>query len=367
MIAASAQLDCVVIGAGVVGLAVARSMAMAGREVVVLERENHIGMHSSSRNSEVIHAGLYYPDPSLKAKFCVAGKSLLYAYCEEKHIPFQRIGKLLIASGEDEAARLQAIRAQAQRNGVHDLVPLDASQVKEIEPAVTCTQALLSPSTGIIDSHALMVALQSDIEALQGHVLCNSEVSDVGAKDDGFHIRLESIDNEEFVCRTLINCAGHDAQAIAGMIGCDNSPPQFLAKGHYFAYQGASPFNHLIYPLPTDGGLGIHATNDLAGVARFGPDVSWVDALDYDFDESRKDKFVQAIRRYFPSLDDAKLQSAYVGVRPKLAAAGQADADFAIHGEAEHGVAELINLYGIDSPGLTSSMAIADHVQKLLN
>ena len=363
----SENLDCVVIGAGVVGLAIARSMAMAGRAVVVLEREHHIGMHSSSRNSEVIHAGLYYPEKSLKAELCVAGKNLLYAYCDDHRIPVERIGKLIVASGDGELERLNVIHEQAQKNGVDDLQQLSARQVQEIEPAIVCADALLSPSTGIIDSHAYMLALQGDIEAFGGVVVCNSEVTEIAVHNEGFLLGLASMTDEEFVCNTLINAAGHDAQTIARLSGSGEPPRGYFAKGEYYAYQGRSPFNHLVYPLPIEGGLGIHATNDLGGAARFGPDVSWVDEVSYDFDESRKADFIKAIRQYFPSVSADMLVPAYTGVRPKLAGPGEPAADFAIHSEKEHGLAGLVSLFGIDSPGLTSSLAIGEYVKLLLD
>ena len=363
----SEQLDCVVIGAGVVGLAIARSMAMAGHEVVVLEREDHIGMHSSSRNSEVIHAGLYYPEDSLKAELCVAGKNLLYAFCDEYRVPVERIGKLVVASEEGELERLHAIRSQAARNGVDDLQQLSAKQVQRIEPAIVCAKALWSPSTGIIDSHAYMLALQGEIEAFGGTVVCNSEVTEIAVHKDGFILSLASMQDEEFDCRTLINSAGHEAQAIARLPGVSDPPTRYLAKGQYYSYQGRSPFSHLIYPLPIEGGLGIHATNDLGGAARFGPDVSWVDEVSYDFDESRKADFIAAIRRYFPSVNADLLVPAYAGVRAKLSGPGEPAADFAIHSEEQHGLPGLVNLFGIDSPGLTSSLAIGEYVQQLLD
>ncbi len=363
----SEQLDCVVIGGGAVGLAIARSMAMAGRDVAVLERENHVGMHSSSRNSEVIHAGLYYPENSLKAELCVAGKKLLYRYCDEYRIPFQRIGKLIVASRDSELDRLHAVKSQASKNGVNDLQHLTSREVEEIEPAIFCAAALLSPSTGIIDSHAYMLALQGDIEEHGGAVLCNSEVSSVAIHDEGFSLRLASIEDEEFVCNTLINSAGHEAQAIAKQLGVSKPPVRYLAKGQYFAYQGRSPFRHLIYPLPVEGGLGIHATNDLAGAARFGPDVVWVDAVNYDFDEGRKPDFVKAIGQYFPDFDEDLLSPAYTGIRSKLSGPGAPAADFIIRREKVGDKRSLVNLFGIESPGLTSSLAIAGYVQSLLD
>ena len=363
----SEQLDCVVIGAGVVGLAIARSLTMAGRAVAVLEREGHIGMHSSSRNSEVIHAGLYYPEDSLKAKLCVAGKHLLYASCDDRRIPVERIGKLVIASQESELERLHSIRSQAVKNGVNDLVQLSAKQVHEIEPAIVCAEALLSRSTGIIDSHAYMLALQGEIEAFGGVVVCNSEVTEVAVHDDGFFLSMGSMQDEAFVCNTLINSAGHDAQAIARLLGPSEPPTRYLAKGEYYSYQGRSPFSYLIYPLPIEGGLGIHATNDLGGAARFGPDVTWVDEVDYAFDESKRVDFIEAIRQYFPSVNADLLVPAYAGVRSKLSGPGQPAADFAIHDQEMHRLPGLINLFGIDSPGLTSSLAIGEYVKSLLD
>ena len=360
----SEQLDCVVIGAGAVGLAIARSLARAGRDVVVLEREDRIGMHSSSRNSEVIHAGLYYPEDSLKANLCVAGKEMIYAYCDEHGIPGKRIGKLVVATSDSELERLHAIQEQATRNGV-EVQEMTHEQVRELEPAVTCQFALLSPSTGIIDSHAYMLALRGDIEAHGGVVVCNSEVTEVAVFNDGFHLRLSDGD-EKFACNVLINSAGHNAQEIAELIAPKDAPTRYLAKGQYYAYQGTSPFNHLIYPVPIDGGLGIHASNDMGGSARFGPDVAWVDNVNYDFDESRKADFVKAIRCYFPDLDEDKLSSAYTGVRPKISGPGEPSADFLIQGEEAHGVRGLVNLFGIDSPGLTSSLAIGEYIKSML-
>ncbi len=354
------RIDCIVIGAGVVGLAVGRSLALAGRDVVVLEAEPEIGMHTSSRNSEVIHAGLYYPDDSLKARLCVTGKTMLYNYCEAHHVPFNRIGKLIVATGEREIARLAQIEAQAARNGVTDLRLLAAIEAHELEPNVTCEAALLSPSTGIVDSHALMLSLQGEIEAHDGAVLTNSRVMQVTAAQDGFDIRLDGID-ETFTCNLLVNSAGLHASDIAR--GIDALPHQLVpatryAIGHYYAYPGKSPFRHLVYPVPVDGGLGIHATNDMGGSARFGPDVEWVEAIDYGFDDSRRGRFVDAIRHYFPQLDAARLAPAYTGIRPKLSEPGEPASDFVIQGEDVHGVPGLVNLFGIESPGLTACLAI---------
>lgn len=361
------QLDCVVIGAGVVGLAVGRSLALAGREVVVLEAEPHIGMHSSSRNSEVIHAGLYYPPGSLKARLCVEGKAVLYDYCDAHRIPVKRIGKLIVASGDAEQKHLETIRAQAERNGVHDLRMLSAKEARNEEPNVVCDAAMLSPSTGIIDSHALMLSLQGEIEATGGYVLTQNRVASVVPTSEGFSVCVDRSE-ESYSCRTLVNSAGLFApdltNAIPGFPDATKHSAHY-AIGHYFAYQGKSPFNRLVYPVPVNGGLGIHATNDISGSARFGPDVEWIESVNYGFDESRKARFVTTIRQYFPGLDESRLVPAYTGIRPKLTGRGEPGSDFVIQGEDVHGIAGLINLLGIESPGLTACLAIGDYVARL--
>jgi L-2-hydroxyglutarate oxidase LhgO len=359
------KLDCVVVGAGVVGLAIARSVARSGRQVVVLDAESQIGTHSSSRNSEVIHAGIYYPEKSLKARLCVRGRDMLYRYCATHGIDHQRIGKLIVATGEAELPKLDALRQQAALNGVDDLQFITAEEARKIEPNVESVGALLSPSTGIVDSHALMTALQAELEESDGVVVLNSRVSNVNPFEDGIEFQ---VGDERFECVTLINSAGLGAVELMSDALClaDNAPTMHLAKGHYFSYQGKSPFGHLIYPLPSGGGLGIHATNDLAGVARFGPDVTWVDSLDYEFDESRKADFVAAIKNYFPDLDADRLIPGYTGIRPKLHGPDEPAPDFLIQGERDHGVRGLVNLMGIESPGLTASLAIAEHVYGLL-
>ena len=364
------KLDCVVIGAGVVGLAIGRSLALAGREVVVLEAESQIGMHSSSRNSEVIHAGIYYPKDSLKARLCVQGRVSLYDFCESRNIAHKRIGKLIVATDEDGLGKLRELQQQAHNNGVYELHLMGADQVRELEPGLQCVAALLSPSTGIVDAHGLMSALQAEFEAKGGVVVLNSRVDDIGITDDGLEF---NVDGEVFACRSLVNSAGLGAVklAVGAALGRDRGHGpllhQYFAKGHYFAYQGKSPFRHLIYPVPSGGGLGIHATNDLAGTARFGPDVTWIDEVDYDFDESRKPDFVAAIQRYYPGLDASKLVPAYTGIRPKLRGAGEPAADFVIQGVKDHGVRGLVNLFGIESPGLTSSLAIGEYVRRILS
>ena len=362
------QLDCVVVGAGVIGLAVGRSLALAGREVVVLEAESEIGMHTSSRNSEVIHAGLYYPEGSLKAELCVQGKEMLYGYCEQRHIPFLKIGKLIVAAHEGERERLLAIRAQAEKNGVMDLRLVEQAEIGELEPTIVGNLALFSPSTGIIDSHSLMIALQADIEACDGAVLTHSKLKSAAVTSDGFRLHVDG-SHDEFECKTLINAAGLHAEKVAQTI--DGLSPEHISavqysKGHYFAYQGKSPFQHLVYPLPIDGGLGVHATNDLGGAARFGPDADWVEEIDYGFDESRLDRFADSIRQYFPGLDVDRLAPAYTGIRPKLTGPGEVPRDFAIEGSETHGVEGLVNLFGIESPGLTAALAIGEHVAEKL-
>jgi L-2-hydroxyglutarate oxidase LhgO len=360
------QLDCVVIGAGVVGLAIGRALANAGRDVVVLEEEPEIGMHTSSRNSEVIHAGIYYEQNSLKATLCVQGKELLYDYCESRRVPFQRIGKLIVASEESEKERLLGIRAKAENNGVTDLRLIERNEIRQIEPAVAGELALFSPSTGIIDSHSLMVSLRADIESHDGVVLTHSKLERVEVLSDGFRLHVADID-EAIECRTLINSAGLSAERVAKSIEGlrpGNVRAVRYAIGHYFSYQGKSPFTHLVYPLPIDGGLGIHATNDMGGAARFGPDVEWVDEINYDFDESRRQEFADAIRQYFPGLDIERLTPGYTGIRPKLTGPGEKPGDFAIEGPETHGIDGLVNLFGIESPGLTACLAIGDYVAR---
>jgi L-2-hydroxyglutarate oxidase LhgO len=363
------KLDCVVVGAGVIGLAVGRAMALAGRDVVVLESEPQIGMHASSRNSEVIHAGLYYPEDSLKARLCVQGREMLYAYCQERGVGHKRLGKIIVAP-KGELTGLAEIQERASKCGVTDLAFLSVDEVRELEPEVVCGGGLLSPSTGIVDSRGLMMALQADIEAQSGAVVLNSEVTNL--RVDGQGLKFES-GGEAFACEALVNSAGLWAQILFS--DCLNQSrlkplpqatikPIQMAKGHYFAYQGKSPFNHLVYPLPSGGGLGIHATNDLSGAARFGPDVTWIDSIDYDFDESRKPAFVEAIKSYFPGVDAEKLAPAYTGIRPKLAGQSAQFTDFNIQFSDDHGIPGLVNLFGIESPGLTASLAIGAYVSQ---
>lgn len=364
------ETECVVIGAGVIGLAIARALAMAGREVIVLESENDIGTHTSSRNSEVIHAGIYYPAGSLKAELCVSGRRMLYDFCEQRRIPFQRTGKLIVGVNSDDVTRLHAIAAKAAANGVDDLEWLDGKTVNRREPVLKCDSALWSPSTGIVDSHTFMLSLRADIEGADGIVVMQSRVQSVQVQEKGFELTTGSHDTYKIRCSKLINSAGLWAPDVARRIdglAVEYIPQSRFAKAHYFAYQGRSPFNTLVYPLPTDGGLGIHATLDLAGQARFGPDVEWTDDIDYSFDDSRKGRFLAAIREYFPGVVDERLVPAYTGIRPKLSGPGEAPADFVIQGESIHGVVGLVNLFGIESPGLTSALPLADMVSHSLD
>ena len=363
-------VDTIIVGAGVTGLAIARRAAMTGHEVVLLESADAIGTGISSRNSEVIHAGIYYPEGSLKARLCVPGKKALYGFLESHGIPFKRIGKLIVATADDELAALDGLRAGAEANGVDDLQPLDGRQVRDMEPAIECSGALLSPSTGIFDTHGYMLALQGDAEAAGASLAFSSPFGGASLADDG-GIQVRTVGTEPMTlrCRHLINAAGLRAQGVAAAIeGFPEAsiPKLHYAKGNYFTLTGKSPFKHMIYPVPVQAGLGIHSTVDLAGQTKFGPDVEWVDTPDYEVDPGRAERFYKAIRRYWPDLSDGALQPGYAGVRPKLVPEGEARGDWAIHGPETHGVPGLVNLFGIESPGLTSSLAIADHVAGLL-
>ncbi|MFB0824602.1 NAD(P)/FAD-dependent oxidoreductase [Chromobacterium violaceum] len=354
------RVECVVIGAGVVGLAVARALAQAGREVVIVEAEPAMGLHASSRNSEVIHAGLYYPAGSLKARLCVAGRDALYRYCAERAIPHRRLGKLIVASRESQLARLDALEAQARANGVADIRRLTASEARALEPALDCAAALLSPSTGIVDSHALMLSLLADAEAAGAQLALASPVEGGEVTPNGVALRVAGM---ALLAKRVVNAAGlfapDVARAIAGL-RADSIPQARYARGVYFSLQGRAPFSRLVYPLPEAGGLGSHLTLDLAGQARFGPDVEWVDGVDYRVDPARADAFYRAVRAWWPQLPDGALAPGYAGIRAKIAGPGEPDADFVIQGPAVHGAPGLVNLFGIESPGLTSCLAIAD-------
>jgi len=361
-------VECVVIGAGVVGLAAARRLAQAGLEVIVLEAAEGIGTVTSSRNSEVIHAGIYYRAGSLMARFCVAGRQALYAYCRDHGIPHRNCGKLIVATTPAETAKLASIKAHAAANGVDDLRPLDAAAARALEPALTCDAALLSPSTGIIDSHAYMLALQGDAEAAGAAFAFQAPLLRGDTTADGLVLEVGGAAPMRLGCRWLVNAAGLGATDVARSIAsmpAELVPPAYLAKGNYFSCGARAPFSHLIYPVPEPGGLGVHLTLDLAGQARFGPDVEWVDAIDYAVDPARAARFYPAIRRYWPGLPDGALAPAYAGIRPKIVPPAVAVQDFVIQGPRDHGIAGLINLFGIESPGLTASLAIADHVADL--
>lgn len=362
------HVECVVIGAGVIGLAIARRLAMAGREVVVIEAAEGIGTVTSSRNSEVIHAGIYYPSGSLMARMCVSGRQALYAYCRDHGIPHRNCGKLIVATTEAETGKLQAIKAHAEANGVDDLQPLGGDDARQLEPALNCCAALLSPSTGIIDSHALMLALRGDAEAAGAAFAFHAPLLQGKVHADRIELGVGGDAPLNLECRLLINAGGLAATTIARSIDgmpIERIPPAYLAKGNYFSCSARSPFSRLIYPVPEPGGLGVHLTLDLAGQARFGPDVEWTDSIDYTVDPARADRFYPAIRRYWPSLPDGALMPSYAGIRPKIVPPAVAVQDFNIQGPRDHGVSGLVNLFGIESPGLTSCLAIADHVVAL--
>ena len=365
------HVECVVLGAGVVGLAIARALAQSGREVWVLEAAEAIGTGTSSRNSEVIHAGIYYPEGSLKARFCVEGKAMLYEYCASRRIAHRRLGKLIVASTPAEIPALRGIQAKAAANGVA-LGWLDAAEARAMEPALTVSAALLSDSTGIVDSHAFMVALQGDAEAAGAVIVCRAPVvaGAVLSGDHGFTLQAGGAEPMALQCDVLVNAIGLHAPSLARRIDgipADSIAPEHLCKGSYYGLAGRAPFQRLVYPVPEPGGLGVHLTLDLGGQARFGPDVEWIETEDYGVDVRRADGFYAAIRRYWPGLPDGALVPGYAGIRPKISAPGEPAADFAISGPAEHGIGGLINLYGIESPGLTASMAIARHVEGLVN
>jgi L-2-hydroxyglutarate oxidase LhgO len=362
------RVDCVVVGAGVVGLAVARALALQGREVLVLEAAPAIGTGISARNSEVIHAGLYYPTGSLKARLCVAGRDLLYAYCAERTVAHQRCGKWLVATSAEQLPQLHAIAARAQANGVHDLQWLSAEEARALEPALHCVAALQSPSTGIVDSHGLMLALQGDTEHAGGIFAFNTAVVQVQYADAA--INLEMKDGTRLQARSVVNAAGLGATDLAARCKGLNParvPRSYYAKGSYFSLSGKAPFSRLIYPVPEPGGLGVHLTLDLGGQTKFGPDVQWVNShYDLQVDARRGDAFYAEVRKYWPGLRDGALQPAYAGMRPKIHGPGTDAADFMIQGLADHGMPGWVNLFGIESPGLTSALAIAEHVTTLL-
>ncbi len=361
------EVECVVLGAGVVGLAVARALALAGREVVILEAEDAIGTHTSSRNSEVIHAGIYYAAGSLKARSCLEGKMRLYEYCRSRDVPHRRCGKLIVATAASQLDELEAIRRKALANGAVDLVPLTSAQAIAMEPELRCVAALHSPSTGIVDSHALMLALLGEAEAAGAMLALRSPLERAAATGRGFELRAAGA---AIRARLLVNSAGLHAPAVARRIEGypeELAPRQLYAKGNYYSLARRAPFSRLVYPVPEPGGLGVHLTLDLAGRARFGPDVEWVEEVSYGVDPTRGERFYASIRRYWPGLPEGALAPDYCGIRPKTAGPGEPAQDFQIQGPAEHGVPGLANLFGIESPGLTASLALAEYVAALLH
>ncbi|HVJ41908.1 MAG TPA: NAD(P)/FAD-dependent oxidoreductase [Dongiaceae bacterium] len=363
------DVEAIVVGAGVIGLAIARRIAKTGRSVFVIEAEERIGAHTSSRNSEVIHAGIYYPEGSLKAQLCVAGRKALYAYCDARHIPLKRTGKLIVAASEAESAALQSLYQRGQQNGVGDLQWLSAGEARALEPEVECVAAILSPSSGIVDSHAYMLSLQGEAEAKGAQCVFRTKVEDIEVIDDGFEVQTRGAESMAVTSSAVFNCAGFDAQIVAAKVRAyprNRVPPRFLAKGNYFSVSGPTPFRHLVYPMPVAGGLGVHVTLDLAGRMRLGPDLHWVEKVDYTADSSMIQAFYNSVSTFWPSVLERDLSWTYSGIRPKTSGPGEPPSDFLVDGPEDHGIAGLVNLFGIESPGLTSSLALAElAVQKL--
>ena len=367
------DVDCLIVGAGVIGLACAAQMARAGNSVMLVEQECRIGEHTSSRNSEVIHAGIYYPPGSLKARLCVEGRELLYRWCEMHGVSHRRVGKLLVAVTDAEVPALEAIQANARQSGVESLEAVSQARLCELEPAVVGVAGLFSPQTGIIDSHAYMESLLAEAQRYGADLALDTRVDHVFFTAQGWRVEGVSC-GERFSIHagSVINSSGLFASQFAEKVeGLDAAyvPATYWCQGRYFGYAGRPPFKHLVYPMPeaNTAGLGVHATLDLGGQVRFGPDVAWTDVLDYQVDESLRDSFARAIFRYFPSLNTARLIAGYSGIRPKLSAPGHPAADFCIQGPQVHGLPGLVNLFGIESPGLTASLAIARHVSQLLD
>jgi L-2-hydroxyglutarate oxidase LhgO len=364
------RIEVVVIGAGVVGLAIGRALAQSGREVLVLESERHFGTGTSSRNSEVIHAGLYYPTGSLKATLCVDGRRQLYAYCAERGVAHRRLGKLVVATRAEQLDALQAIQHKALANGVENCRLIDAAEAGRLEPRLRCVAALHSQETGVIDSHGLMLALLGDMEAAGGTLACAAPFERAQRHGAGWVVHTGGEAPFALAADWIVNAAGLHAQQVAANIESlppAAIPPRFLARGCYFQLSGRAPFTRLVYPVPVPGGLGVHLTLDLGGQARFGPDVEWIDAIDYTVDPRRADAFYAEVREYWPQLPDGALQPAYCGIRPKLSGPGDPAADFVIAGPGAHGVGGLVNLFGIESPGLTACLAIGNLVRRQLS
>jgi len=367
------HIQTIVIGAGIIGLATARALASSGREVIVLESEEGIGTITSSRNSEVIHAGIYYSKNSLKAKLCVSGNKSIYKYCTQNGVPFKRIGKLIVATNEHQIPLLAEIMKKAKNNGVKELEFLSKKKTKSLDPNLKVKGAIFSPSTGIVDSHSLMLTIQGDAENSGAIIAFRNPVEKISLLGDKFLTRIGGFNPMTITSNEIINCGGLNAIQIASsMIGLIKKfippRPDKFAKGNYFSFFGECPFKHLIYPIPVNGGLGIHSTIDLGGQTKFGPDIEWIDTLNYEVDPRCSKKFYNSIRQYWPELPDNSLQPSYSGIRPKIGnlSSDKYESDFIIQGEDEHGIKGLVNLFGIESPGLTSSLTIADYVLKIL-
>jgi L-2-hydroxyglutarate oxidase LhgO len=360
------NIEVVIVGAGVIGLAIAAKISQQSTSVLVIDKNASFGEETSSRNSEVIHAGIYYPQDSLKAKLCVQGKAMLYQYCKERHIPVNKIGKLLVAHGEREEDFLRETLIKARRNGVNDLTWLNQQALKKLEPELLATAALLSPSTGIIDSHAYMQSLLTQAEQHNAMFVAQTKMLKACPTKNGFDVLLDSQgEHISISCKYLINCAGLHSEEVARTIkglSRSNIPTLHWCRGHYFSFQGKSPFKQLVYPIPRDNGLGIHASLDMGGQLKFGPDTQYIDELNYEFPANLKEKFLSQISQYFPNIDSSKLHPAYAGIRPKLQGKDDSFKDFVIQNDEVHQIKGLVNLFGIDSPGLTSSLAIADYV-----
>ena len=368
------RTDAVVIGAGVIGLAVARALAEAGRDVVILEKNGRFGEETSARNSEVIHAGIYYPSGSLKAHLCVEGRDRLYAFCESRKIAHRKLGKLIVATRDGQDEQLGRLLRQARENGVSDLKPISRTQIAALEPELSTRGGLFSPSTGIIDSHQYMLALLGEAEAAGASLAYNAEVTAIGKNSDGFKLVVRNAQETTTLrSRILINSAGLWASKIANLV--EGLEPRFvpethLAKGNYVTLTARNPFRHLVYPVPEPGGLGVHLTIDMAGVGRFGPNVEWLSiqdpaAIDYSVSPTFVDTFAPLIAEYWPKVTQAMLAPGYSGVRPKIGGPKNPNADFRIEGPDTHGVDGLVNLFGIESPGLTASLAIAERVKEI--
>jgi len=359
------RIDCAVIGAGVVGLAIARALAIAGREVVILESREAIGTGISSRNSEVIHAGMHYPSGSLKARFCVAGNALLRNFATSHNVPFRMVGKLIVAIGANEEKELAALYRQGCANGVPGLELISGADATAMEPELHCTMALSSPNSGIIDVHSLMLALQGEAEAHGAVLALKTPVEGGSAGSEGVLVKIGGAEPTQILAKTLVIAAGLHACPMGRAFGLPDVPTPYLCKGSYFGLTGKAPFQRLIYPLPEKASLGVHYTADLAGHGRFGPDAEWIETENYDVDPKRAEPFYDAIRRYWPGIAQRTLEPAYAGIRPKIHAPNAPRADFAIAGPRQHGHPGIVALYGIESPGLTSSLAIADHVRDM--